>query len=87
MQIRRSSVVCLLQDSMILSYQVNCTGTHLRERTLLFRKVGRSDPTNDAEKAPRIASKLIMDSYTLPSTCAERQRRRSAFLVIGNRVR
>ena len=52
MQIRRSSVVCLLQDSMILSYQVNCTGTHLRGRTLLIRKLGRSDPTNDAEKGP-----------------------------------
>ena len=37
MQIRRSAVVCLLQDSMILSYQVNCTGTHLRGRTLLIR--------------------------------------------------
>ena len=61
MQIRRSAVIYLSQDSMILSSQVNCTGTHLRGRTLLIRKVGRSDPTNDAEKAPRISSKLIMD--------------------------
>ena len=50
MQIRRSAVIYLSQDSMILSSQVNCTGTHLRGRTLLIRKLGRSDPTNDAEK-------------------------------------
>ena len=53
MQIRRSAVIYLSQDSMILSSQVNCTGTHLRGRTLLIRKLGRSDPTNDAEKVPR----------------------------------
>ena len=50
MQIRRSEVVYLSQDSMISSCQVNCTGTHLRGRTLLIRKLGRSDATNDAEK-------------------------------------
>ena len=50
MPIRRSSVVYLSQYSMISSSQVNCTGTHLRGRTLLIRKLGRSDPTNDAEK-------------------------------------
>ena len=50
MQIRRSEVVYLSQDSMMSSSRVNCTGTHLRERTLLIRKLGRSDPTNDAEK-------------------------------------
>ena len=50
MQFRRSEVVYVSQDSMILSSQVNCTGTHLRGRTLLIRKLGRSDPTNDAEK-------------------------------------
>ena len=50
MQIRKSSVVYLSQESMILSYRVNCTGTHLRGRPLLIRKLGRSDPTNDAEK-------------------------------------
>ena len=32
---------------MISSSQVNCTGTHLRGRTLLIRKLGRSDATND----------------------------------------
>ena len=47
MQIRRSEVVYLSQDSMISSSQVNCTGTHLRGRTLLIRKLGRSDATND----------------------------------------
>ena len=52
MQFRRSEVVYVSQDSMILSSQVNCTGTHLRGRTLLIRKLGRSDPTNDAEKGP-----------------------------------
>ena len=50
MQIRRSAFVCLSQDSMISSFWVNCTGTHLRGRTLLIRKLGRPDPTNDAEK-------------------------------------
>ena len=49
-QIRRSAVVYLSQDSIMLSYRVNCTGTHLRGRTLLIRELGRSDPTNDAEK-------------------------------------
>ena len=52
MQIRRSAVVYSSQDSIIVSSQVNCTGTHLRGRTLLIRKLGRSDPTNDAEKGP-----------------------------------
>ena len=52
MQIRRSAVVYVSQYSMILGSQVNCTGTHLRGRTLLIRKLGRSDPTNDAEKGP-----------------------------------
>ena len=52
MQIRRSAVVCLSQYSMILSSQVKCAGTHLRGRTLLIRKLGRSDPTNDADKGP-----------------------------------
>ena len=47
MQIRRSAVIYLSQDSMILSSRVNCTGTHLRGRTLLIRKLGRSDATND----------------------------------------
>ena len=32
---------------MISSSRVNCTGTHLRGRTLLIRKLGRSDATND----------------------------------------
>ena len=50
MQIRRFEVILSSQDSMILGFQVNCTGTHLRGRTLLIRKLGRSDPTNDAEK-------------------------------------
>ena len=50
MQIRRSAVVYVTQHSMISSSQVNCTGTHLRGRTLLIRKLGRSDPTNDADK-------------------------------------
>ena len=59
MQIRRFAVVYLSQDSMISSSQVNCTGTHLRGRTLLIRKLGRSDATNDAEKAPRIAPELM----------------------------
>ena len=59
MQIRRSEVVYLSRHSMILSSRVNCTGTHLRGRTLLIRKLGRSDPTNDAEKAPRIVPELI----------------------------
>ena len=40
MQIRRSAVVYVSQDSMILSSRVNCTGTHLRGRTLLIRKLG-----------------------------------------------
>ena len=53
MQIRRSAVVLLSQDPMILGFQVKCTGTHLRGRTLLIRKLGRSDPMNDAEKVPR----------------------------------
>ena len=48
MQIRRSEVVYFSQDSMMSSSRVNCTGTHLRERTLLIRKLSRSDPTNDA---------------------------------------
>ena len=48
MQFLRSEVVYVSQDSMISSSQVNCTGTHLRGRTLLIRKLGRSDPTNDA---------------------------------------
>ena len=52
MQVRRSAVFYLSQDSIISSSQVNCTGTHLRGRTLLIRKLGRSDPTNDAEKGP-----------------------------------
>ena len=52
MQVRRSEVVYLSQNSMIISFQVNCTGAHLRGRTLLIRKLGRSDPTNDAEKGP-----------------------------------
>ena len=59
MQVRRSEVVYLSHYSMISSSQVNCTGTHLRGRTLLIRKLGRSDPTNDAEKAPRIAPELM----------------------------
>ena len=50
MQIRRSEVVYISQDSITLSSRVNCTGTHLRGRTLLIRKLGRSDPTNDAVK-------------------------------------
>ena len=50
MQVRRSEVVHSSQDSMISSSQVNCTGTHLRGRTLLIRKLGWSDPTNNAEK-------------------------------------
>ena len=50
MQIRKSEVVYVSQDSMISSSRVNCTGTHLRGRTLLIRKLGRPDPTNDAEK-------------------------------------
>ena len=53
MQVRRSAVVYLSQDSITLSSQVNCTGTHLRGRTLLIRKLGRPDPTNDAEKGTR----------------------------------
>ena len=43
----------------MLSSRVNCTGTDLRGRTLLIRKLGRPDPTNDAEKAPRIAPELM----------------------------
>ena len=50
MQIRRSAVVYVSQDSMISSSRVKCTVTHLRGRTLLIRKLGRSDPTNDADK-------------------------------------
>ena len=52
MKIRRSEVIYVSQDSMMSSSRVNCTGTHLRGRTLLIRKLGRSDPTNDAEKGP-----------------------------------
>ena len=75
MQIRRSEVVYLSQDSMISSSQVNCTGTHLRGRTLLIWKLNRMmEPSRVAALA------TVVEGLILPMIASER-----ALKVTGTR--
>ena len=67
MQIRRSAVVYISQDSMILSSQVNCTGTHLRGRTLLIRKLGRSECQRRAATVKYWSQSTAMIDYEFGS--------------------
>ena len=77
MQIRRSSVVYLSQDSMISSSQVNCTGTHLRGRTLLIWKLNRMmEPSRVAALA------TVVEGLILPRIASER-----VLKIIGTRRR
>ena len=62
---------------MILSSQVKCTGTHLRGRTLLIRKLDRSmDPSRVAALA------TVVEGLILPRIASER-----VLKIIGTRRR